>query len=83
VPENRIAAAADTTERFEGALDSERLPGQSNQDGKGATGKLLAIPATAHCCARWVGFGCVPYRAAEAATFNLHLDPLTHSLPHV
>jgi hypothetical protein len=34
----------------------------------------LAIPAMAHRCARRVGLGCVAYRAAQAAAFDLHLD---------
>ena len=76
MPEDRIAAAADTTERFECALDRQRLLGHSNQRGKGATGKLLAIPAMAHRRARRVGLGCVAHRAAEAAAFDLNLDPL-------
>src|SRR5215472_11843651 len=80
VPEDRIAAAADTAEGFECALDSQRLLGQSNQRGKGATSELLAIPAMAHRCTRWVGLGCVAHRAAEATAFDLHLDPL-HSYP--
>src|SRR3984893_5077931 len=75
MPEARIAAAADATERFECALDSQRLFGHSNQCGKGAAGEFLAIPAMAHCCARRVGLGCVSHRAAEAAAFDLHVDP--------
>src|SRR5215472_16126126 len=76
VPENRIAAAADAAERFECALNIHCLLGHSNQRGKGAAGELLAIPAMAHRCARWVRLGCVAHRAAEAAAFDLHLDPL-------
>jgi hypothetical protein len=37
---------------------------------------FLAIPAMAHRRARRVGLGCVPHRTAEAAAFDLHLDPL-------
>src|SRR3954453_12301525 len=76
MPEDRIAAAADAAERFEGALDCHRLLGHSNQRGKGAAGEFLAIPAMAHRRARRVGLGCVAHRAAEAATFDLHLNLL-------
>src|SRR5580693_2687840 len=76
MPEDRIAAAANATERFECALDGHRLLGHSNQCGKGAAGEFLAIPAMAHRCARRVGLGCVAHRAAEAAAFDFHLDPL-------
>jgi len=76
MPEDRIAAAAEATERFERALDGQRLFGHSNQRGKGAAGEFLAIPAMAHRRARRVDLGCVPDRAAEAAAFDLHLDPL-------
>src|SRR6476660_10288977 len=76
MPEDRITTAADATERFERALDCQRLLGHSNQRGKGAAGEFLAIPAMAHCCARRIGLGCVAHRAAEAAAFDLHLDPL-------
>ena len=55
---------------------SHRLLGHSNQRGKGAAGELLAIPAMAHCCTRRFALGCVAHRAAEAAAFDLHLDPL-------
>src|SRR5208282_950627 len=74
VPEDRITATGDATERFERALDGQRLLGHSNQRGKGAASEFLAIPAMAHCCARRVGLGCVTHRAAEAAAFDLHLD---------
>ena len=47
---------------------------RSNQRGKSAAGELLAIPAMANCCACWVDFGCIAYRAAEATSFDLHLD---------
>jgi hypothetical protein len=30
----------------------------------------------AHRCARRIGLGCVAHRAAEAAAFDFHLDPL-------
>jgi hypothetical protein len=76
VPEDWITAAADATERFEGALDGQRLFGHSNQRGKGAPGEFLAIPAMAHRCARRIGLGCVPHSAAEAPAFDHHLDPL-------
>ena len=79
MPENRIAAAADASERFEGALDPQRLLGHPNQCGKGAVGEFLAIPAMAHCCARRVGLCCVAHRATEAAAFDLPLDPLALS----
>ena len=75
MPEDRIAAAADATERFECALDGHRLLGHSNQRSKGAAGEFLAIPAMTHRCARRVGLGCVAHRAAEATAFDLHLDP--------
>jgi len=76
MPKDRIAAASDATEGLEGALDSQRLLGHSNQRGKDAAGEFLAIPAMAHGCARRVGLCCVTHRAAEAAAFDLHLDPL-------
>src|SRR6516165_8828457 len=74
MPEDWIAAAADATERFECAFDCHRLFGRANQRSKGAPSKLLAIPAMADCCARWVDLSCVTYRAAEATSFDLHLD---------
>src|SRR6516162_4032877 len=74
MPEDWIAAAADAAERFECALDSHRLSGYSDERGKSAAGEFLAIPAMANCCARWVGFGCIAYRAAETAAFDLHPD---------
>jgi len=40
VPEYRIAAAAEATERSERALDSQCLLGHSNQRGKGAAGEF-------------------------------------------
>jgi hypothetical protein len=49
--------------------------GRPGQRGKDAAGEFLAIPAMAHCCARRVGLGCVAHRAAEAAAFDLPLDP--------
>ena len=73
MPEDRIPAAADATERLERTLDRHRLLGHSNQRGKGAAGEFLAIPAMAHRRARRLGLGCVAHRAAEAATFDLHL----------
>jgi hypothetical protein len=76
VPQNRIAAAAEASERFECALDSHRLLSRSDQRGKRAAGEFLAIPAMAHRRARWVGLGRVAHRAAEAAALDLHLDPL-------
>jgi hypothetical protein len=76
MPQDRIAAAADAAKGFEGALDRHRLLGNSNQRGKGAAGEFLAIPAMTHRRARRVGLGCVAHRAAEAAAFDLHLDPL-------
>ena len=79
MPEDWIAAAADAAERFERALDGQCLLGHSDQRGKGAAGEFLAIAAMAHRCARRVGLGCVAYRAAEAAAFDLHLDPLALS----
>ena len=48
---------------------------------KGASGEFLAIPAMAHCRARRVGLGGIAHRAAQAAAFDLHLDPLTLSYP--
>jgi hypothetical protein len=39
----------------------------------------LAISAMAHRCVRRVGLGCVAYRTAEAAAFDLHFDPLVLS----
>ena len=53
--EDRVAAAAEATECFECALDSQRLLGHPDQRGKGAAGEFLAIPAMAHRRARWVG----------------------------
>ena len=79
MPEDRIPAAADAAEGFEGALDRQRLLGHSDQRGKRAAGEFLAIPAMAHGCARRVGLGCVAHRAAQAAAFNLHLNPLALS----
>jgi hypothetical protein len=52
------------------------LLSHSNQRGKGAAGEFLAIPAMADRCARRIGLGCVAHRAAEAAAFDLHLNPL-------
>src|ERR1700751_1503535 len=75
MPEYRITAAADATERFECALDSHRLLGRPDQRGKGAAGEFLAIPAMGHRRARRIGLGCIAHRAAEAAAFDLHLDP--------
>src|SRR5215831_9900881 len=43
------------------------------------TVELLAVSAMARGCARRVCLGCVPHRAAEAAAFDLHLDPLALS----
>src|SRR5262249_52025530 len=57
VPQYRIAAAAEASERFERALDGQRLLGHSHQRGKGAACKFLAIPAMAHRRARRVGLG--------------------------
>ena len=76
VPEDRIAAATEATERSERALDSQCLLGHSNQRGKGAAGEFLAIPSMTHSCAGRVGLGGVAHSAAEAAAFDLHLDPL-------
>src|SRR5271169_139141 len=39
VPEDRVPAAADATERLEHTLDRHRLLGHSNQRGKGAAGE--------------------------------------------
>src|SRR5215468_1684167 len=75
MPEDRIPAAANAGEGFEGALYSYRLLGHSNQHSKGAAGEFLTIPAMAHRSAGRVGLGCVPHCAAEAATLNLDVGP--------
>jgi len=76
MPEDRIAATAEASEGFERALDSYCLLVRPDQRGKGAAGEFLAIPAMAHRRACRVGLGGIAHRAAEAAAFDLHLDPL-------
>ena len=67
VLENRVAAAADATERFQWTLDGHGFLGHTNPRGESTASEFLAIPAMAHRCARRVGPGSVAHRAAEAA----------------
>src|SRR6516162_11653661 len=67
-----LAAVAPTRERLQRAMHAQRRRRESNHDGKGSPGTLLAVLAVADADEGRFGVGRIAYLTAQATTFDLH-----------